>query len=331
MVKQWLSTGLAALVVTLFVANFILFSREASNLNELVEAYRQHHEKYIIATRMRQSTNDLTRLARTYVATGDKKFLDQYLEILKIRNGESPEPSNFDRIYWDYLAVEGQSPPSMLTSPISYQEILSKGGLNEHEMELLTQARQKSDELAELEMSIFSQAGKPGNLASERLLYDADYHRRKLAILSRVNEVLKSLDERSRIKVLSIQKAHETENRIQYSIFTALIFACAAWLLHSYRANKLAIDELDRKVADRTLSLVEANQQLETAIAKIKTLEGLLPICAYCHNVRDDDGNWCRIEDYISMRSAARFTHGMCPTCYRREVAKFRSTPTSSA
>lgn len=55
--------------------------------------------------------------------------------------------------------------------------------------------------------------------------------------------------------------------------------------------------------------------QLQEALAEIKTLSGLLPICASCKKIRDDSGHWQRLEDYIGQRSDAEFTHGICPEC----------------
>lgn len=55
--------------------------------------------------------------------------------------------------------------------------------------------------------------------------------------------------------------------------------------------------------------------ELRKALAEVKTLSGLIPICASCKNVRDDQGYWKKIEAYISEHSAANFTHGICPAC----------------
>jgi len=56
-------------------------------------------------------------------------------------------------------------------------------------------------------------------------------------------------------------------------------------------------------------------QELQDSIAKIKTLSGLLPICASCKKIRDDKGYWQQVEEYIGERSEAQFTHGICPQC----------------
>ena len=51
--------------------------------------------------------------------------------------------------------------------------------------------------------------------------------------------------------------------------------------------------------------------------AEVKLLKGLIPICAWCGNkIRDEEGDWKRVEEYVSERSTAEFTHGMCPECH---------------
>ena len=59
-------------------------------------------------------------------------------------------------------------------------------------------------------------------------------------------------------------------------------------------------------------------RELQEAFATIKTLSGLLPICAWCKNVRDDSGYWMRVEQYIEQHSQATFSHSVCPECANR-------------
>ena len=64
---------------------------------------------------------------------------------------------------------------------------------------------------------------------------------------------------------------------------------------------------------------VDAQEALKAAHeAEIHTLRGLLPICSSCKKIRDDQGQWTQIETYIKQRSAAEFTHGICPDCAAR-------------
>ena len=61
-------------------------------------------------------------------------------------------------------------------------------------------------------------------------------------------------------------------------------------------------------------------RELEEAMTRVKTLQGLLPICSYCKRVRNDGDYWQQVEGYISDHSDARFSHGICPDCYESVV-----------
>lgn len=64
-------------------------------------------------------------------------------------------------------------------------------------------------------------------------------------------------------------------------------------------------------------ALQEKIEQLEHALSHVKTLRGLLPICASCKKIRDDDGYWQQVEVYIRDHSDAEFSHGICPDCFK--------------
>jgi CheY-like chemotaxis protein len=68
--------------------------------------------------------------------------------------------------------------------------------------------------------------------------------------------------------------------------------------------------------------LESLNHKLQTALDEVKTLSGLLPICAWCKKIRADAGYWQQIENYIKARSDAQFTHSICPDCYNRVAEK---------
>jgi phosphoserine phosphatase RsbU/P len=75
----------------------------------------------------------------------------------------------------------------------------------------------------------------------------------------------------------------------------------------------IRIVELQHSLADRV-------KALEEALARVKQLQGLLPICAYCKKIRDDQNYWQQVESYISEHSEAQFSHSICPECYEGRV-----------
>lgn len=74
------------------------------------------------------------------------------------------------------------------------------------------------------------------------------------------------------------------------------------------------------RVLDLQLALAQRVRELEEALSRVKTLQGLLPICSYCKKIRDDRNYWQQVEGYISDHSQAQFSHGICPECYTRFV-----------
>ncbi len=61
-------------------------------------------------------------------------------------------------------------------------------------------------------------------------------------------------------------------------------------------------------------------RELEDALTRVKQLRGLLPICAYCKKIRNDQNYWQQVECYVAEHSEAQFSHGICPECYDRVV-----------
>ena len=81
----------------------------------------------------------------------------------------------------------------------------------------------------------------------------------------------------------------------------------------------------ERKQAEkRRIMLI---MELEQALNEIKTLRGLIPLCAWCKKIRDDQGFWQRLEDYLRAHTEAQFTHGICPQCLEMELAPAHGGP----
>jgi hypothetical protein len=78
---------------------------------------------------------------------------------------------------------------------------------------------------------------------------------------------------------------------------------------------------VQRDITERKRTAMERERlisELQSAIAEVQALNGLLPICANCKNIRDDRGYWTRVETYIEQRTDVSFSHGICPACVRQ-------------
>lgn len=67
-------------------------------------------------------------------------------------------------------------------------------------------------------------------------------------------------------------------------------------------------------------TLIDRVHKLEEALANVKQLQGLLPICSYCKRIRDDQNYWQQVDSYISVHSGVQFSHSYCPDCFDRHV-----------
>jgi len=103
-------------------------------------------------------------------------------------------------------------------------------------------------------------------------------------------------------------------------------------------------EELEQRVESRTLELQMLNtelkneireriraeeqshqslRELKTAMANVKTLEGLLPMCAWCKKIRDESGDWNQLESYLSKHAEVDVSHGICPECSTKVREQF--------
>ncbi len=73
---------------------------------------------------------------------------------------------------------------------------------------------------------------------------------------------------------------------------------------------------IDRRQREQELHV--AIKSLQEALSEIRTLQGFIPICSYCHSIRNDEGAWSRLEEYISKHTNAIFSHGVCPPCLKK-------------
>lgn len=80
------------------------------------------------------------------------------------------------------------------------------------------------------------------------------------------------------------------------------------------------VDDLEREVEGRTRELQDKIRELEEAMAEIRQLRGILPMCVYCHKIRDDENYWQRVDNYIHTHTMADISHGICPDCFEEHV-----------
>jgi methyl-accepting chemotaxis protein len=216
--------------------------------DQLVATYENRYQSYLLADQLRQSSDDLTRMARTYVVTGNQEFEKQYWQVLAIRNGQQPRPQHYERIYWDFVAA-GMIKPRPDGEAIPLQELMLKAGFSAAEFAKLREAQAYSDTLVRTETiamnamkgrfdengdGVFDDTGAPDPQLAQRLMHDQHYHEYKAQIMKPLDEFFLLLDQRTQNNV---QHAHEVSNQayLQVTLLTLatlLIGSFALWLLY---------------------------------------------------------------------------------------------------
>ena len=120
-------------------------------------------------------------------------------------------------------------------------------------------------------------------------------------------------------RVRSGGQAHAFENRYRCKD------GSYRWLLWNATADleqqviySVARDITERKEAEQERERLLG--ELRAALAEVKELQKILPICMYCKNIRDDENYWQTVEGYISRHTNTQFSHGICPSCYERII-----------
>jgi hypothetical protein len=106
---------------------------------------------------------------------------------------------------------------------------------------------------------------------------------------------------------------------------TAFTLAVVVGLTTSRKLHRTQRESFAARVIEH-----ETVGKLEAALAEVRKLRGILPICASCKKIRQEDGGWQFLETYISARSEAQFSHGLCPDCKERLYPDLRKQPSSA-
>jgi diguanylate cyclase (GGDEF)-like protein/PAS domain S-box-containing protein len=192
----WLALGLfAALVVT-----FIIYIRAEHRVND---ANNLRQQSLLLADEMRQSSDDLTRMARSYVATGDPRYKEYYQHVIAIRDGTMPRPKAYQNIYWELVLIGERPAPTAGEQAISLMELMRQAEFTPQELRILNNAKINSDTLTTTElqaMQLVQDAGAERETARNQalaLVFGDNYNLAKAASMQPINQFYTLMDERT--------------------------------------------------------------------------------------------------------------------------------------
>ena len=175
--------------ISVLVLLFLLLLYSFTHLRHVEE---QFHKSITLSDNLRQSSDDLTRMVRTYIITRDQQYKNHFHEILDIRKGKSPRPASLNKIYWD-LVSENNSRPIPFGEKISLKELMSKAGFTDEELQQLEKAKDASDSLAQIEISAMKFLEKQKltpaeHLEAIKLVHNTTYHQQKAKIMQHISD-----------------------------------------------------------------------------------------------------------------------------------------------
>lgn len=212
---------------------FYVFIAASSDLSL---ANARQIESYRLASELRQSSDDLTRLGRTYVVTADPGYEEQYLAILDIRNGKRPRPEAYHRIYWDFVAGGNPKPRPDSNQTIPLQDLMRAAGFTEAEFAKLAQAQANSDGLVNLEVKamnavkgVFQDAQgnytirrEPDLELARELVHSKQYHVYKAEIMKPLDEFYVLMETRTGQQITNASASLVTA---KYAFIASLVLA----------------------------------------------------------------------------------------------------------
>jgi signal transduction histidine kinase/HPt (histidine-containing phosphotransfer) domain-containing protein/ActR/RegA family two-component response regulator len=147
---------LLALVMLLAAGLFWVTSLQRDTATKRTAAEHERVTSFLLSDQMRQSSNDLTRMVRLYVTTGERRYRSYYNEILAIRSGQARRPTDYDSSFWDRVLATGNA--NVPTGPaVSLPELMREAGFSGAEFTALDASLRASDDLAELEEKVMNE------------------------------------------------------------------------------------------------------------------------------------------------------------------------------
>ena len=125
------------------------------------------------------------------------------------------------------------------------------------------------------------------------------------------------------IPVIFISALTETEDKVKAFALGGVDYVTKPFQFEEVNSRV----ETHLRLRRQQLELEEEHRRLQQALDEVRTLRGIVPICAYCKKIRDDAGYWSQVEKYVSDHTEAKFSHGICPACFEREMKGIEEEP----
>ena len=214
--------GTSGLALLLIAVTTMLFWRAGEIEDAIETSWETREEAHRLAYELRQSSDDLTRMARTFAVTGDEQYRGYFQEILDIRNGDAPRPDDYHLVYWDLVTADGERPRAS-GQAVTLRSLMEDAGITAGELALLTTAEDESNLLTKLENQAFAAVADGKREVAQEILHTADYHQAKAQIMLPLLHFFEAIDGRTAAHVAELLQRRQDLNRYMLAAIVTLL------------------------------------------------------------------------------------------------------------
>lgn len=270
---------LSIVMVVVFSVAFTIYVHAEKDVDLSNE---QRFAALALGNEMRQSSDDLTRMARAYVTSGQAIYRQYYDEILAIREGRAERPLNYHEIYWDLVLSDNQRPRPSSGKKVAFQDLMRQANLSSAEQDKLALALLNSNRLSVLERQAMdlvaagSEAIKASPIKPLALITSEEYRVAKASIMWPIAEYHQMMEERTLATV-----KHSQQVAFRLRILVVVICALMIFLLwRAYQSLQLTlgapVSELRRHL-DR-MGRADFSEQIHVPAPLEKSVLGLIAV-----------------------------------------------------
>lgn len=222
---------------------------------ELTRAQENRFRSYKLAVHLKNTADQLTRMARTYTLTADPRYREFYRHILAIRDGREPRPANYNILFWDLMTPDSEYHPPQVGKPVSFRQLLRQSHLSTEELAKLQEANIYADQLTRLDSQAFhlmklaainDDLSRANRLAAQQLLYDSRYRRLRATMSKELSDLFRMIDRRTSAQVEQIARQEAIINDLLIALVGLLLLVALFSWFHSRRSIVHPLKELIR-------------------------------------------------------------------------------------
>ncbi|WP_292656422.1 diguanylate cyclase [Nitratifractor sp.] len=249
------------LITILLLTVVMLMWYRLSLQADLTRAQENRFESYKLAVHLKNTADQLTRMARTYTLTDDPRYRKFYQHILAIRDGREIRPTNYNILFWDLMTPKSEFHPPREGKAVSFRQLIRQSRLSSDELAKLRQANHYADQLANLDNQAFhlmeladidDDLSQANRLAAQQLLYGSHYRRIRAKMAKELSDLFQMIDRRTSAQVQRIARQEAIINDVLIVLVLLLLMLALLSWFHSRK-----------KIVDPLKELIRWTQRLE--------------------------------------------------------------------